>query len=129
MNKANEEVSAKAHNLLVYQIVAGLIVAVVFYIYKDALSAFSAIFGALTSLASAFMLSSGVKKAEKRAIDSPGTSVGILYFGAVQRFILVVVLFIVGLKFFALDPIAMGLGFVVAQLGFVFLFKGLSKVG
>ena len=44
-------------------------------------------------------------------------------------YLLAAVLFIVGLKFFTLDPIAMGLGFVVAQLGFVFLFKGLSKVG
>jgi ATP synthase protein I len=129
LNKANEEVSAKARNLIIFQLIAGLIVAVVFYIYKDALSAVSAIFGAFTSVISAFLLSSGVKKAEKQAIDSPGKSMGVLYFGAVQRFILVVVLFIVGIKIFDLDPVAIGLGFVFAQLGFVFLFKGLSKVG
>jgi ATP synthase protein I len=129
LNKANEEVTAKARNLIIFQLIAGLIVAAAFYLYKDALSAVSAIFGALTSLLSAYMLSSGVKKAERRAIDSPGKSMGVLYFGAVQRFILVVVLFIVGIKIFGLDPVAIGLGFIVAQLGFVFLFKGLSKVG
>ena len=51
-------------------------------------------------------LSYGVLKAEKVAQTDPKKSLGILYFGAVQRFVMVVGLFIVGLAIFKLEPLA-----------------------
>ncbi|MDH5544489.1 MAG: ATP synthase subunit I [Gammaproteobacteria bacterium] len=129
MNVATDEVSRKTRYLILYQLAAGAIVAVLFLLFKDLVAAVSALAGALTSSASAFLLGTGVSKAEASAIDNPGKSVGTLYFGAVKRFLLVIILFVLGLKFLHLDALAMAAGFIAAQIGFVFLFKGLSKVG
>jgi len=44
---------------------------------------------------------------------------GILYVGAVQRFLLVLGLLVLGIALFKLDPIALCVGFALAQLSYV----------
>lgn len=122
-----DQVARKTRSLILYQLAAGLVVAILFYFFKDLIAAGSALCGAAVSSVSALMLGSGVKKADEKAVEDPTKSMGVLYFGAVKRFLLVVVLFIIGLKFLHLDAVAMAAGFIAAQVGFVFLFKGLSK--
>ena len=129
MNTNTSDVSSKTRRLLVFQACAGVAVALVFYFFKGMVEFQSAIFGALISMASALWLGRGVKRAEVNAISDPKRSMAMLYLGAVQRFVLVIALFILGLSFLKLDPLAMGAGFGLAQLGFVIQFKSLSKVG
>ena len=129
MNTTTSDVSAKTRRLLVFQACAGFAVALGFYFFKGMIGFQSAVFGALISMASALWLSRGVKQAESNAVQDPKRSMATLYLGAVQRFVLVIALFIVGLGVLKLDPIAMGAGFLLAQLGFVIQFKSLSKVG
>ena len=129
MNIATNEVAHKTRSLIVFQLGVGCIVAVFFFFFKDLIAGASAVYGALIATASAFMLGAGVKKADSKAISDPGKSMGVLYFGAVKRFLLVVILFVVGMKFLNLDALAVAAGFIAAQAGFVFLFKGLSRIG
>lgn len=105
----------------------GLIVAIGFFAWKGSWEALSVLFGLTASLASVLMLGSGVTRASAAALQDPKNSMGILYFGAVKRFVLVLVFFMVGLGLLGLDAPAMCAGFIAAQLGFLFNVRGASK--
>jgi len=81
----------------------------------------------LTSIAITILLSHGVKRAEREALQDPKKSMGILYLGAVQRFLVVLALFIVGLGFFKLEPLAMVLGFGLTQFAYLVNIRNLRK--
>ena len=80
-------------------------------------SALSAFFGGLTSLSILMLLRRGVRRASDLALTDQKKSMVILYLGAVQRFILVIALFALGLGLIKLVPLAMFAGFAAAQVG------------
>ena len=84
------------------------------------LAAVSALYGSVISVVSALLLGRGVTRAEKLAIDDPKRSLGILYFGAVQRFVLVAVMLAIGLSVLQLTAIPTFVGFALAQMAFVY---------
>lgn len=127
MNNATSDVRNNARRLLIYQAVLGLITALGFFAWKGSWEAVSALFGVLTSMASVMMLGSGVSKASAKALENPKHSMGILYFGAVKRFLLVVGFFVVGLGVLKLEALSMCVGFVLAQTGFLVNMRGLAK--
>lgn len=127
MNFATGDVTARTKRLVLFQILAGAVTALGFGFGQSIDAAISALFGAGISIVSALLLGTGVRKAGQSALADPKRSMGILYFGAVQRFVLVLVLFILGAKVLVLDPMAMGAGFIFAQLGFVLQFSRMSK--
>jgi ATP synthase protein I len=79
----------------------------------------SALYGGFASVLTALVLSRGVKRAEEAVLRDPKQSLQILYFGAVKRFLLVMGLIALGLAVLKLAPIALCVGFAVAQMGFV----------
>jgi len=81
----------------------------------------------LTSIALTLLLSHGVKRAESSALQDPKKSMGILYLGAVHRFLLVIAFFIIGLAILKLEPLAMALGFGLTQFAYVFNIHNLKK--
>ena len=81
----------------------------------------------VTMLVSAYLAYS-VVRAEKSAQLDPKKSLGILYFGAAQRFIMVAGLFIVGLAILKLDPLATAAGFGFSQIGYVINLRQQSRV-
>jgi ATP synthase protein I len=83
----------------------------------------AALYGAFTSIVLAFLLSRGVKRASEAALHDPKKSMMILYLGAVQRFVLLLVLFAIGLAVLKLDPLACLIGFGLAQLTYVIAAK------
>ncbi len=87
------------------------------------LAAVSALYGSVISVVSALLLGRGVTRAEKLAIDDPKRSLGILYFGAVQRFVLVAVMLAIGLSVLQLTAIPTFVGFALAQMAFVYRLK------
>lgn len=100
-------------------VVAG-VVAVGFWIGQGSLAAGSTLYGAMIGIVSALLLGRGVAKAESLALDNPKRSLGVLYFGAVQRFVLVAALFVIGLAVLKLSPIPACVGFALAQMAYVF---------
>ena len=125
--KLETQVATNTRQLLAIQIALGLIVAAGFKLASQEWQSVSAIFGMLTSIALTLLLSHGVKRAEKSALQDPKKSMGILYLGAVQRFVLVLAFFIVGLGIMKLEPLAMALGFGLTQFAYVFNMRNLKK--
>ncbi|MDH5378951.1 MAG: ATP synthase subunit I [Gammaproteobacteria bacterium] len=116
MNSSKSGVASSARRLLIIQLVCGAIVAIAFGFTQGLDPAVSSLFGVGISIVSMLLLSSGVRRAEQSALVDPKKSMGLLYFGAVQRFVLIVVFFIIGIKALALDPLGISVGFIAAQV-------------
>jgi ATP synthase protein I len=101
------------------QIIAGLVLAVGFYVGVSPLHGRSAFYGGLISVLLSYLLSRGVRRAEAVAAANPRQSMTILYIGAAQRFFIAIAAFAVGLAYLNLEPLAMFIGFAVAQLAYV----------
>jgi len=112
---------------MMFQAAIGVAVAAGFFFWGNGWQAVSALFGLSAALSSALMLGTGVTRASAAALRDPKNSMGILYFGAVKRFVLVLAFFMVGLGLLGLDAPAMCAGFIAAQLGFLFNVRGAAK--
>lgn len=77
----------------------------------------AAAYGGVTALLSAWVLGFSVRKAAEVARTSPGSETPVLYIGAVTRFVLVLVLFGLGMGLLQLAPGPLLGGFIVAQFG------------
>jgi F0F1-type ATP synthase assembly protein I len=80
--------------------------------------ALSAVCGCSIAMFNTWMLVRRVRLATKVASDTPGRELGVLYRGIVQRFAVVLALFIVGMAVFKLDPVAFLVGFAAVQGAF-----------
>lgn len=125
--KPESEVVANTRQLMIFQIAIGLIVAAGFKLNSSEWQSVSAIFGMVTSIGLTILLSHGVKRAENSALKDPKKSIEILYLGAVQRFLLVLFCFIVGLAILKLEPLAMALSFGLTQFAYVFNMRNMKK--
>ncbi len=79
----------------------------------------AAVYGGLIAAANLLLLSRRVKLATEVARDTPGHETAVLYIGAVQRFLLVLVAFGLGMGFLNLSPIALLLGFAAGEIAFL----------
>jgi len=113
---------------MISQLIIGIVVALLFFILGSVFQALSSLYGTLVTMVVSAYLGLGVKKAEKVAQSDPKKSLGILYFGAAQRFIMVAGLFIVGLAVFRLEPFAVAAGFGFSQIGYVINLRQQSKI-
>jgi len=113
---------------MINQLVIGLILVGLFWFKSGEWEAVSALFGMFSALMIAAVLGYGVIRANKIATSNPQRSMGILYFGAVQRFILVLGLFMFGLAVLKLDPLAMAMTFGLTQLAYAINLKHQAKV-
>nr|VFJ94320.1 MAG: ATP synthase I chain [Candidatus Kentron sp. LFY]VFK18529.1 MAG: ATP synthase I chain [Candidatus Kentron sp. LFY] len=74
-------------------------------------------YGGGMAISSTWMLIMRIRLAQKIAEDMPGREIGVLYIGVAQRFVLMLVLFIVGMAILKLDPVSLLTGFAVLQGG------------
>lgn len=114
--------------LIVSQLAIGVFVSILFLIFGSIWQGLSATYGFLSTMLVSIYLGYGVVKAEKLAQSDPKRSLGILYFGAAQRFVMVIGLFIIGLAILKLDALATATGFGLAQLGYVINLRQQSRV-
>jgi len=77
----------------------------------------AALYGVFLGLANVMMLSFTFKVANHRAEVDAKQGVMILYLSAVIRFVLLAVLFVIGLAWLKMEPMAVVLTFVVMQIG------------
>lgn len=119
MNTAASEIVAAVRRVVALQAGAAALVAAGFFIGKGQWAAVSGLYGGLISVVTAILLSRGVIRAADAAQQSQKKSMIILYLGAAQRFVLVLVLFGVGLAGLHLAPLPTIAGFVAAQLVYV----------
>lgn len=114
----SSRVIAATIRVMTIQVVAGLLVAVSFFVAWGAQGMLAAAYGTVIGIMIAFVLSWSVVHANARH-GNLGFS-AMLYWGAVQRFILVSILFLVGLKRLDFAFLPMIIGFGSSQLAYLF---------
>ena len=130
MNPINAELAGKSRRVVIVQLLVTA-VAAAFFLGLGLFAgqgqeqghgpweALSAVFGGLTSVALALISIRGFKRANEFALSDPKKSMMILYIGAVLRFVTVLVLLGIGLGVFKLAPIAVFIGFALAQASYL----------
>jgi len=126
------DLAAKARRVVIIQLLTTLVVAAVFFVLALSQSsdqtqsigqatwaALSACYGGLTSAVLALLSIRGFKRANEVVLSEPKKSMTILYVGAVQRFVAVLVLLGTGLGLLKLEPLAVLIGFVLAQASYL----------
>lgn len=125
VDSAERQIADKARRVIAFQVVAAVLVAAGFYAAKGAWEAQSALYGGFVSMFAAVLLRRGVQRAAAQAAErDPKQVMATLYLGAVQRFVLVLALFGLGLAVFKLAPLATVAGFGAAQLVYLMGMSG-----
>lgn len=119
LDTASREIHDAARKLILLQVGVSTVIAAAFFMAKGQGEALAAIYGGVISIIIAFLLGRGVVRAAEAARQDHKKSMLILYLGAVQRFVLVLVLFGIGLKGLGLAFLPMLAGFAGAQLAYL----------
>lgn len=119
LNTASREINDATRKVIVLQVGVGAVIAAAFFMAEGQGAALSAFYGGLISIVIAFLLGRGVVRAAEAARQDHKKSMLILYLGAVQRFVVVLVLFGAGLKGLSLAFLPMIAGFAGAQLAYL----------
>ena len=108
--------------------VQGLIglIAIAMFALLDGLS--SALYGFFIGMVNLLVLGLTFSQADKKSAEDPKLGVIILYMSAVVRFILLAVLFVLGLSLFKFEAMPVVLTFVLMQLGQVFNLAGKRRL-
>jgi len=112
---------------LLYQVLLTFIAVVAWWILRDSIIAMAAAYGGSVTVVTTLLLAWRMLRAGELAGHDPRKSMQILYMSAVWRFALTAVLFALGMGYFKLDPLAMIVGFVLAQLAYVFVGLGTQR--
>ena len=100
------------------------ITSVVFFMIYGGFQAGSAAFGGVIACVNRLLLEWRRYKADHGRALSAGQSMRLLYRTALERIVLVGVLFALGLGIWQLDPLALLTGFIVGQMALVFIGTG-----
>ena len=119
LNTASREIITATRKVIALQLGVGVLIAAAFFMAKGEGEALSAFYGGMIGVAIAFLLGRGVVRAAEAARQDHKKSMLILYLGAAQRFVLVLVLFGIGLKVLNLAFLPMIAGFGGAQLAYL----------
>ena len=123
----NQNFAADARKLALLQMTIGGLVAAGFVVWQGAEAGKAAIYGAFVSILLGRLLSMGVERATRAAVDNKKAGAALLYIGAAVRFALALVLFAVGIAFLKLQPVPVLVGFGCAQAAF-FIFNHTQQV-
>lgn len=125
MNIVAQQVDAKAKRVMAVQMVVSTIAAVIFgWLGEGAWSALSAFCGGLVGLSILLLLRRSMQRASEYSLVDQKKSMMILYFGAAQRFVAIIAMFAVGLGVIKLEPLAMFVGFALAQISNIIHARG-----
>ena len=103
----------------------GLVALIAFSFYGLGMSS---LYGMFIGLANVGMLALTFRQANRRAEDDPKSGILVLYMSAVIRFVLLAVLFVIGLALLKLEPVGMVITFVVMTLGQMFNLQGKRRL-
>lgn len=105
--------------LLIIQAGLVLFAAIVSFYYLGGDAVLAALYGGIIAMLNAVLLSRRLESASDMAVNNPNAGTLTLYIGVVQRFVLTLVMFGIGIGLLKLNPIAMVGAFGAAQLGFM----------
>ncbi|HUO44145.1 MAG TPA: ATP synthase subunit I [Burkholderiales bacterium] len=126
MNRAAHEIDDRIRRVIAWQIVSSLLAAAFFFSGKGWGAAEAVLYGGITGVAVTLLLGRSIKRAS-RAADNPGAGMRILYVGAAQRFFFVLGALALGLATLHLEPLALLVGFGLAQGGYFINARGMTR--
>ena len=116
--------------LLIIQAGLVLFAAIGSFYYFGSHAVPATLFGGAIAMANAFLLSRRLEQASDLAENNPNAGALTLYVGVIQRFVFTLIMFAVGIKAIGLiPPVAIIIGFGVAQLGFMICGSTQKKSG
>jgi ATP synthase protein I len=111
--------AADVQRLLTAQAALIVLAAVGFFVVGGGAQSAAVVYGGAAAMASAWLLARRVRRAAELARTAPGHETAVLYVGAVQRFLLLLAAFVIGMGQLGLAPVALLAGFAVAQLAYL----------
>ncbi len=105
--------------MLLTQLALVLLTSVVFLVVSGNVEALSAGFGGLIACSNTVLLEWRRYRVDSGRALSAGASLRVLYRSALERFLLVAMLFVLGMGVLQLAPLALLTGFIAGQLGLV----------
>ncbi len=119
MDVTAQRLAAGSRRVVSAQLLITALVAGVFFYISGYSGLISAVAGGAISLITTLLLWGSMSWSSYVSRQSPGASQIIIYASAAFRFIMVLVMFVVCLKVFELSPLAVVIGFCLAQLAYV----------
>ena len=119
--KTTDSVSGYARKLLRLQLSVSLVAAAGYFSFTGLLAGLSALYGGAVAMLLSLMLYWDVQRAEREVRSHRTKSMSVLYVGAVQRFVMSMVLFVLGFGVLKLEPLAVCPGFALAQIAYLLL--------
>ncbi|WP_198262953.1 ATP synthase subunit I [sulfur-oxidizing endosymbiont of Gigantopelta aegis] len=124
MSFANVVMRRVVNRLIIVQVVLTLIVALVYLAFQNTNGFLAALFGGSITLSGTLLMAWRISRAGEAALPgqmSDGKYQGYveIYIGAIQKFVLTLVLMAFGMGYLKLDPLAILIGFAVTQLSYI----------
>ena len=119
MSYGSKVLSAGIQRTLLAQAILIIATGSAFLAYKGSASAIAAVYGGGIAMAIAALLGWRLQRASDAAAEAQIQGSMQLYWGALERFLIVGVGFAVGIAVIKLPPLPMIVAFAVAQLGFL----------
>lgn len=116
----NSSFQATVKSLSLTQLAFVLIAAIVSLLQKDGGFALALLFGGLISLAATLVHAWRIHIGTEAAHEGLGIDSSELIKGSVLKYLTVVALFVLGMLIIKLEPLAIVIGFVIAQMSFLF---------
>ena len=138
MSPLGINLAAKARRVVFVQLLVTAVVAAVFFgielfsnetANSSVWGALSALYGGLASVLLALISIGGFKRANEIALSDPHRSMMILYIGAVVRFAAVIIVLGIGLGAIKLEPMAVFIGFALAQTSYLMSVRDRKAAG
>ncbi len=107
-------------NTLILQLLLALGVALLWQVKADLPTALAGLYGGLMVVVNSLWQWRSMRRAEALDDEDVQANMGLLYRYAIQRFVIAVALFALGLFVLTLDPMALLSGFIAGQLSLLF---------
>jgi len=105
--------------LLIVQLILMLIIALGYLVFQNLNALSAAVYGAAITIIGTLLMAWRIARAGEVAATQKQQGYIEVYIGAIQKFVLTLVLMAFGMGFLKLDPLAVLVGFAVTQLSFI----------
>ena len=107
-------------SLLFKQFLISLVVAIIIVLISQLENFFAAIYGGFITMITTFIMSRRINSAAKEGISDKSQGYYQIAVGAIQKFVLTIVLFAVGMGWLKLSPLVILVSFALTQLSYLF---------
>ncbi len=120
MSHAARVMRATVRRVLILQLLIVLGVAAAYLVARGFHPAWSALYGGAIALLSTWLMGWRITRAAHAASRDSGQGAFVIYAGVAQRFLLVLVLMGLGMGVLKLAPVAILVGYALAQIAYLF---------